>query len=94
MICRIIKVEVRVISRAQCFDTFQAEKHGNGRIESIEKFFSALFVALPTNTTYSNNLHLGLNMQLSADCVIIAFMRMQLTNHTTHKTTALYCIIF
>ena len=28
--------------------------------------------------------------QLSTDCVIVAFMRMQLTNHTTHKTTALY----
>ena len=39
---------------------------------------------MPTKTAYCNNLHRSLNMQitqLSADCVIVAFICIQLTNH-------------
>ena len=50
--------------------------------ENIKIFLKLCFVAKPTNTANCNNLHRRLNMhitELSADCVIVAFISMQLT---------------
>ena len=64
VICGIINVEVRVISRA--------EVEADNSYRDIDT----------TNTAYCNNLHRRLNItELSADCVIVTFICIQLTDH-------------
>ena len=52
--------------------------------ENIKKILLPCQPLMPTNTAYCNNLHRRLNMQiteLSADCVRVTFICIQLTNH-------------
>ena len=76
VICRIINVLVRVISQAELVT------HRNRK----DKKINALFCCHANKSAYCNNLHHRLNMhitELSADCMIVAFICMQLTNHNT-----------